>query len=215
MPHTKLLVLTTLAVLALSAPATAVAAGGEWLVNETPLASGATLALLPTALILAAGKLVIPGLGSIECIGEQLEVEEGKIIGPDGILAKKLGFNKCRVAESEVCSLENEKIQSVPLHGLALLDGPSSSNAYISILPETKTVFATIKFSGASCVLAGTQPITGGISFLVHEASKELLSHLVLAFSLPKALKIGSVEVELKGLDFDIALLQHEKWSFR
>jgi hypothetical protein len=36
----------------------------------------------------------------------------------------------------------------------------------------------------------------------------------VLAFSLPKALKVGSSEADLEKIDFDIALLAHENWSF-
>ncbi len=218
MSKAKLLGLAAFAAFAIMAPATAIAnTGGEWLVNGTRLANGATLRLLPTALVLAFGHLKITGVGSIECTGEQIEIEEGQIIGPDGILANKIGFKECAVTESEVCKLEGEKIQSVPIDGLASLDlqgFPASLNAYILLLPKTKAIFATIKFIGASCALLGTQPIQGSISLLVHGALHELLLHLVLTFSLPKALKVGSTEAELLGLDFDIALLQHEKWGF-
>jgi hypothetical protein len=207
MPKIKLLVLTAFAIFALSVPATALAKeGGEWLVNGTRLANGAILELLPTALVLAPGELKITGVGSIQCTAHEIQIEGGKITGPDGILAKKLTFNKCSLAESEVCSLENESISTVPIHGLASLDLPGSLNAYILLLPETKNVLTTFKFTGASCALLGTQAITGDFSLLIPGALHEVLLHLVSAFSLPKALKIGASEASLLGLEFDIAL---------
>jgi len=78
-----------------------------------------------------------------------------------------------------------------PTHVHPLLDLPGSLNAYILLLPKTKTTFATIKFLGASCALLGTQPITGEASLLVHGALHEVLLHLVLAITLKGALKVG------------------------
>ena len=218
MSKVKLLALAAFAVFMLSVPATALAKeGGQWLVNGTPLAAGAVLELLPTALVLSRGHLVIltnPNL-LLQCTGHLILLEGGKIIGPDGLLIKKVTFHQCEVKPiGAECKLENETIASNSIDGLASLDLPGSLNAYILLLPETKTTFATFKFEGEKCPLAGVLPLTGSISLLIHGALHETLLHLVLAFSLPKALKVGAVESHLLELDFDIALLQHENWSF-
>ncbi len=170
-----------------------------------------------TALVLSHGRLHLTGVGSMVCTGEQIGIEEGKIIGPDGLLAKKLTFQRCAFEETEVCRLANETIATVPLHGLASLDlqgEPASLNAYILLLPETKTTFATFKVEGESCALIGTQTIAGDISLLVPGALHEVLLHTALGFSLPKALLVGNNEASLEGLHFDIALLGHLAWGF-
>lgn len=218
MSKVKLLAFAAFAVFVLSAPATAFAKeGGEWLVNGTRLPNGSKALLLPTVLVLNPGRLRIPGIGSIICNGEQIGVEEGKIIGPDGLLVKKLTFKECILEESENCTLENKAIETVPIHGLASLDlqgTPASLNAYILLLPETKNIFATIKFNGATCALLGIQAIKGDASLLVPGALHEVLLHLAIGFSLPKALAVGSQEALLEGLHFHIALLEHLVWGF-
>lgn len=199
-------------------PTTAIASsGGQWLVNGKPLRAGESAELLPTALALrfqeAELKILTANLG-IKCESPTIDLEGGKITGPDGILVKKITFHACNVVGSEVCSLENELISTVPIHGLANLDLPGSLNAYILLLPETKTTFATIKFNGATCALSGVQPVTGDASLLIHGALHEVLLHLVLAITLKGALKVGSDEAHLIKVGFDIALNSHLTWSF-
>ncbi len=214
MPKLKLLVLAAFAVFVLSVPATAFAKeGGLWLVNGSGLAPGAVLLLLPTALVLSVGELKVVGAGSVICKGEQLLLEEGKIIGPDGILVKKITFHECEFVGGG-CSLKGSLIETEPVDGLASLDLPGSLNTYILLLPETKKTFTTLTLEGATCSIAGKNPVNGSVSLLVHGGLHEVLLHLVLAFSLKEALKVGGNEAELKGLDFDLALLGHENWSF-
>jgi hypothetical protein len=219
MPRVKLLLVASLAVFMFMPALATASTGGQWLVNGKALLAGETLALLPKALVLRPKEGVLKVLvagGSIEvgCEGEQVDLEEGKIIGPDGILVKKLTFHLCKILNSASCTLGSELLSTVPIHGLASLDLPGSLNAYILLLPETKNTLATIKFEGETCAILGTQSVTGNASLLIHGALHEVLSHLVLAFSLPKALKFGSSEADLEKIDFDLVLSQHENWSF-
>lgn len=189
--------------------------GGHWMVEGHELGVGETREFLPNGLVLNPGHFIIlvgPPNILFQCLGHFIGIEQGKIIGPDNLLIKSIVFKEC--ASPPPCPFEVGEIRTVPVHGLASLDLPGSLNAYILILPETKNVLATVKFIGTECALAGTQPITGDLSFLIHEASHEKLLHLILAFSLPKALHIGSVELDLLGFDFDLALASHELWSF-
>jgi hypothetical protein len=209
MPKAKLLVAACFALFALSVPATA---NAGWIVSGKALAAGESKPLATHALVLTTGELkVLTANFAIKCSGHEVGIEGGKIVGTDGILVKSISFKACK--GSNTCTnLENEEIKTVPIHGKAILDG--TLNAYISLLPETKTTFATIKFIDAECALLGTQLVTGGASILVHEAAHEKIVHLGLAFSLPKALRVGSDEADLRGLSFDIALESNEPWSF-
>jgi hypothetical protein len=209
MPKAKLLVAACFALFALSVPATA---NAGWVVNGKALAASESKPLATHALVLTTGELkVLTANFAIKCQGHEVGIEEGKIIGTNGILVKSITFEGCH--GEGVCTIESEKIKTVPIHGTAILDG--ALNAYISLLPETKTTFATVKFNNEECALFGPQPVTGSASILVHGAAHETLTHLGLAFTLPKALKVGSDEAHLRGLSFDIALGTDEPWSFK
>lgn len=206
----KLLVAACFALFALSIPATA---NAGLVVNKKALGAGESKPLAANALVLTTGQLqVLTANVVIKCTGEQVGVEGGKIVGTDGILVKSLTFNTCATTEPPTCSLASTQIKTVPIHGKVILDG--SLNAYVTVLPETKTTFTTIKFNGVECPLLGVQPATGTASILVHEAVHEKVVHLGLAFTLKGALKVGSNEAHLGGLSFDIELESKESWSF-
>lgn len=210
----RLIGVACFAVFALGACGSALASpGGHWMVEGHELGAGESREFLPNGLVLSPGHFVILTLNILfQCLGHFIGIEQGRIIGPDEILIKSIVFKEC--ASPPPCPIEVGEIRTVPVHGLASLDLPGSLNAYILILPETKTTLATVKFTGSECPLLGTQPITGDLSLLIHEAEHEKLLHLILAFSLPKALRIGSDELDLLGFDFDLALASHELWSF-
>ncbi len=219
MSRAKLLFAASIAVLAFSAMASATASAATgWDVNGTLLVG--TAALANTALVLAFGKLESAGV-EVQCQGHEIEISEGFIRHPDELLAKDLTFHKCKVlnpATSE-CKLSNETILTSALHGLAELDTKGSTlNTLILILPLPSKTFAVLTFEGEKCALAGNQPITANknpaIDLLIHEGGISLLLHLVLAFSLPESLRLGSSEAKLGGLDFDIKLANDQTWAF-
>jgi hypothetical protein len=211
MSRAKLLFTACFVVFALSALASATASAGEWMVEGKPLSGSEELAT--GALVLAEGELkVLPAVTTIKCRAHEIGITGGKIIAPDGVLATSISFKECE-GEGACTEIANGgAIKTLPVHGLALLDGPL--NTYISVLPETKTTFATIGFTSENCALFPSQPVTGSASLLAHEGFDERVIHRVLAFSLPKALKVGSSEADLRGAVADIELKSKKPWSF-
>jgi hypothetical protein len=200
-----------LAIFAAGAVISPTALAGEWMVEGKPLVGSEELA--ESAAVLTSGELVVlPAVTTIKCKGREVGITEGKILAPDGILAKAITFTECE-GEGACTGLLNEgHIKTVPVHGLALLEGPL--HTYISVLPQTKTVLTTIGFTNENCALFPSQPVTGSASLLVHEGFDERKIHVVLAFSLPKALKVGSSEADLRNVAVDLELKSKKAWSF-
>ncbi len=211
MPKVRLLVLTCLGTIIIGALASSSALAGEWMVEGKPLSG--TEELATSALVLAEGELkVLPAVTTIKCTAHEVGIAGGKIIAPDGILASSISFKQCE-GEGACAGIANSKeIKTLPIDGLASLDG--SLATYILVLPETKTTFATIGFTNELCALFPTQPVTGDASLLAHDGFDEQVRHRVLGFSLPKALKVGSSEADLRGLVGDIELKSKKSWSF-
>lgn len=216
MSKAKLLVVACFAVFAFSGMVASTASAGEWQIEGETFTTGETRALLPTALVLATGRLNVPSLNTeVVCKGEKLDLNNGKIIYPDGILVQSVVFHECSTENTGECSLGSTLISTVPIHGLVHLEG--ILHVLILLLPQTKTTFATIAFEGAKCALAGTQPVTekaGGFHLLIDHGQVFKLLHLVLPITLAGGLKVGLNEAELTGADWDIALNSHHLFRF-
>lgn len=186
-------------------------ASAAWMVGGTTLVESVAVG---NGLVLKEGEFTVPGVTSIICKGHEVTITNGRIIAPDKILASSLTFNQCKGSTAPCDLITGEKIASVPIHAVAKLDGILST--YITLLPETKTMLAAIEFTNPECPLAvgGGAPVTGTLSLLIHEGKDERLTHSVLLFTLPNALKVGSSNAEIKGALFDIALQSHKPWSF-
>ncbi|HEY2768622.1 MAG TPA: hypothetical protein VGI76_10205 [Solirubrobacteraceae bacterium] len=186
-------------------------ASADWMVGGTALVGSAPLS---NALVLKEGELVVTGVTTLKCTAHEITVTNGSIVAPDKILASSLTFNGCKGSNAPCDTIAGEKVSTVPIHGVAKLDG--TLNTYITVLPETKTVFATIAFTNAECplIIGGGVPVSGTFSLLAHEGFDERLGHSVLVFSLTNALKVGSTNAEIKGVTFDIKLTSNKLWSF-
>lgn len=206
----KLLVAACFAVFAVGAAASATASA-EWMVGGTNLVGSAALG---NAGVLKTGQLTVTGVTTVVCNGKEVVLHSGSIIAPDKILVSSVLFSECKGNNAPCDTITNGKIATVPIHGVAKLDGTLST--YITLLPETKTIFAQIAFSNPECPLlvGGGAPVTGRASLLVHEGKDERLAHSALLFTLPGDLKVGSNAAEITGALFDIALQSHKLWSF-
>lgn len=220
MSKAKLLIAASFAVFAFSAVAatTASAAEGDWDVNGTLLVG--TAALANTALVLSFGRLVASGV-EIQCKAHEIEIKNGFIRSPDEILAESLVFHSCKVINEGTtnCKLSEETISTQPIHGLAELDTKGNPlNTLILILPLPSKTFTVLNFTGETCALLGNQPVTAAknpaIDLLIHHGGVPLLLHLVLAFSLPESLRVGSSEAKLLEVDADIKLANNQTWAF-
>jgi hypothetical protein len=217
MSRAKLLVVACFAVFGLVALASGSASAAEgWDVNGT-LLSGTT-ALASTALVLQEGVLKIEAGETVEikCKAHELLINEGVLKSPDGLLAKDVTFHGCETVgpSAAQCTIP-DLILTVPVHGLASLEGPL--NTLIKVLPQTKVTFSTIKFdnaTGGACALLGVQPVTGGVDLLIHEGFDPATLHRVLAFSLTGGLKVGSSNAVLEGLEADLKLASGLRWNY-
>ncbi len=212
MSKARLLFVTCFVVFAASAlvSATASAAVSGWEVNGTLLAG--TAAIASKAPVLHSGRLVAAGV-ELECTGSTVDIVGGFIRHPDEVLANGLVFHGCEVTNEAAtnCKLKaTTLISTLPLFGLAELDGASSLNTLILASPLPSKTFAVIPFEGEKCALAGNQPVTQSkfpaVSLLIHEGGVSAVLHLVLAFSNAASLKLGNSEATLSGADADVQL---------
>jgi hypothetical protein len=209
MSKTKLVVVGCFAAFALSALASA-SASAAWDVNGTLLVG--TAALLNSTLVLAHGSLEVVGAGvTLECTAKEIGINGGEIVHPDEIRIKDLTFKSC-VANGANCSLAEANILTLPLHGLAELDG--KLGVYIKLLPLPSKTAAVLTYEGANCALKGVQPVTGTFDLLAPTGQDPSVLQLANIFSLPGSVKVGSSEGKLSGLHIDLRLASGLTWNF-
>lgn len=210
MSRVKLIVTAGLVVFTLGALMSATASAGEWDVGGTKLVGSA--AIKSPAKVLKTGDFKVPLFGvTIKCESSELGIEGGEIVAPDEARAKSLTFKECKVTEGP-CSLEEETIKTLALHGLAELDG--TLGTLVKVLPLPSKTFAALHFLGETCSLLGIQPVTGTADLLAPSGKDPAVLQLVNAFSLPGSLKVGSDEAELLGLSGDVQLASGKTWNF-
>jgi hypothetical protein len=215
MSKAKLIFAVCFAVFAIGAVASTTAMAGNWMVAGTNLPNGSKAQIASPVKVLAHGKLEVPlAKVVIECVATEGTVNDALLVGPDLAEAASIVFEQCTTNNTGECSVP-ETISTVPVSGLATLEGPL--NTLVTISPKTKNTFATIAFKGEKCALKNEtsgQPVTGSVHILIHEGFDEKVEHLILVFSLPAGLKVGGDEATLSGLDADVKLTSGSPWSF-
>jgi hypothetical protein len=179
---------------------------GQWDVNGTKLVGYAPLA--STATVLSHGELVAAGVGVI-CTGSTVGITFGELTQSE-VRAQDLTFSKCTATKP--CSLASETLLTLPLHGIAQLDG--TSNTLVTVLPLPSKTIAVIRFEGAECALLGAQPLTGTLDLLIDGGGEAAATHVVLGFSLKGALKLGSSEATFTAFTADLKLASEQTWKF-
>jgi len=213
MSRIKLVIAAFAAVLAVGAVAstTAFAATEGWMVNGTMLSGSKKL--MTTGKVTQAGLLKGSGV-EVECQGSEIGGVNPEIVAPNKGGASSVTFNGClTVRESaKTCTLNTKTVSTVPVLLTELtLDGTLAVKG--AIVPETKTTFASLTFTGAECALLGTQPVTGKVLILASLGQDEMTWQPVLLFSDAGSLKLGSGGAELHGAG-ELATENLEPWSF-
>jgi hypothetical protein len=210
MPRTKLVIMACFAMFALSALAAATAFAGEWDVNGKPLVG--TKEIASPIKVLAHGVFERSGVGpTFECLASEMAINGGELVAPDELRAKDLTFKECR-SDLPNCFLGVQNILTLPIHGLAELDG--TLNTLLKILPLPSKTFIILKWEGATCVFFGFEHITGTFDLLMDEGRDPKVLQQALAFSLKGSLREGEGEGTLTGLTGDIKLASGETWNF-
>lgn len=208
MPRTKLALATCLPLLALGALASAAsAATAGWMVNGSLLSGTKAVG---TASISSAWQLEVAGI-IVSCNGSTIDNVHPELVAPNQAKAISFQFTECAV-NSGSCFI-TKTLGIVPTITESTLDGALGIKE--TIKPQTKTLFATIKFEGAECLLAGTDPVTGKISVLdpSGQDEKTMQEFTSTTTAASGELRVGSSGASVKGTALT-KLASGEQWSF-
>lgn len=210
MSKAKSIIAICVGLLALTAFASSSASAASWKVNGALLSGSAALA--NTAAVDENGKLTFSEI-TVECNGSSLEGISPQITHPDSGSASSLVFSACKTVAGSSCTLVGTKISTVPI--TALVSTVGTLEVSVVFKPKTKTTFATIEFTGASCSIANeVQPVTGQATVKGPTGQDERTLQQIVANTTSGELKVGSSAAVLKGA----ALLQLASklgWSYR
>jgi hypothetical protein len=195
----KSICVTILGVLMLSAFASsaAVAAEAGWMVEGKNLAAGAAENFSEATTRVGSNYKLAGGGVEVEC--EAMKLVGGFITGPKKGGVKSLHLTGCKTSASK-CTFEPTTLSTVPVLAEATLDPPNALAAVAVLKPETGTVFATFKFEGESCALAGTKAITGTQALLAPTGTDEAKEHIFTFIELSAGeLKLGGPAAKVTG----------------
>jgi len=209
MSKVKTLVMTFIAVLALGAVAStsASAATPGWMVSGTTLSGSEALAT--TAAVDENAQLTASGV-TIECTGKNLNGLSPKIEAGSMGSVTSLIFTGCK-ALGTTCTIESTEIGTVPVLAEATLEG--SLGVKVVFSPQSGTIFATIKYLGASCALLGLKPVTGKASVSAPTGQDEQVLQQIVANTASGELQVGSASATLKGKAL-LKLATSSPWSY-
>ena len=152
--------LATFAIMAVPGPASAAQAG--WMTNGFMLSGSA--ALVTTAQVTEFAELDAAAT-PIECLGSTVRMVQPIIVAPSGGSASSITFTECS-SQVPNCEIGSPTISTPPVRLQEItLDGETKDTTF-TIAPQTKTIFATIKYVGELCPLQSVQPITGKVKAL-------------------------------------------------
>jgi hypothetical protein len=210
MCRVRRIVVVCVGVLALSvlASASALAATAGWMVNGTNLKGSAALAT--TAAVDEDGILVGAGF-HIQCSGKTANSIAPEIKSPNTGRASSLEYTECE--GEEPCKINSPTIKIFPVTEEATLEGVLATVA--TFKPATGTVFATIKFEGTECGLAGETPFKGQFKVLAPFGQDEGTLGQVnsITTEASKELLVGGSAAGAKGSVL-LQLAHGEPWSF-
>ena len=198
----------------LGAATPTVASAEGWRINGTELSGSAALAT--TAAI--TGYFTLSAIGvRIECTGGTLDAVNAKLKSPNTGFAESLAFQECRPQAGDGCSLEGSTIRTKPLTITARKPVEIGLGLEIELgfAPKTGTLITTLSFSGAECVMEGTQPVTGHIEAEGRTGHMErtLQEVYVNVEQSSNELHLGSGDAALNVI-FLLKLAAEKPWSF-
>lgn len=189
--------------------ASAWATTAGWMVNGSQLTG--TAALATTAAVDQKIELLAPEAGvTIICNNKTLNSASPTINGSNEMgSATSLELTEC--ANFGPCGISAGGILLTQVLIDLTLDGTLATKG--RFLPLSKN-FATIKFEGAECGIAGVQPVSGGITFLMPTGQDERTLQLItFTNEEPGSVKVGKDSAEFKG-SFLVRLASGLPFSF-
>jgi hypothetical protein len=211
MSRAKVIVVAFVAMLALSAvaSATASAATAGWMINGKTLTGTESAKLSTTAEVMESVIFRDATAGvTIQCTGVSINSVAPVIEAPDKASATSFTFTDCTATSP--CTVP-ASIITVPLSVLATLEGVLGIKT--TFTPKTGTTFTTIKFGGTGCALTGVKTVVGKTFLDSPTGQDEKAIQEDIALESTKGVFLASDEATVSGA----ALLSTEKgeaWSF-
>jgi len=199
----SIVVAAALAVLALTAPASAFA---DWFVAEEELSG--TAALATTAKV--DKENVFKGGGvTVSCSGNALNSAAPVISAPNEMTASGIAFTGCKA--STPCSLAKSEIKTESVVAELTSEGVVAASA--TFKPKTGSLFTKLKFEGSECAFEGEQSLSGRATALLPTGEEEEASQALSwdTVESAKELKIGSSSASLEGSSL-LRLASGKQW---
>lgn len=212
MPKAKIFITTLIAIISLSAIASASASAAGWMVNKAEL-TGST-ALATTAKTVENIKLVFAG-ATVECSGENVEGTSPQIEAPNKGSTTSVRFSDCK-ATGKNCALASsmkEKVASLPVSVEDTLGAGKTIAGKFT--PKIGTLFATIALEGVKCSFAEeVQPVKGTVKVEgpIGQEENTLQEAKADATEASGELKVGSTNASISGA-VDLKPANSEPWS--
>jgi hypothetical protein len=182
------------------------AASASWFIEGEELAEGKTAALATTAPIDEFPILRINPAGGaaeveVQCQGASLTAETPYISGPNGVNAKSLTFERCKVTKpTSGCELEAEgatkNLRKITTNQIkaTVAEGPSFPDDRLTFMPQTKNTLTTLPFvEGETCLGGiGPAPVKGSVTLNASSLQEELVTQTVVGLG---SLENNSLEV--------------------
>ncbi len=224
MPRIKLFLLSMLAILALGAVVSAVASAETDTCEEkeaptalcfeeggklVPFASGTVVNFTSEGEKGVESLLEVSGLVHIECttINNTGSFTQGTLLVNLLTGSVVITFENCEALEpNHACKVTVEKTE-------ALFDFPGPDDEKVTFTPDKAGgVFAIVTLSGAECLIAGKDEVTGEVTCTLTKALEDLVTHDILCTHENKGLIFAKKAATLELEDL-ITLVSKVPWS--
>jgi hypothetical protein len=176
-----------------------------WFVNGEELSGSAALA---TTAAVDKPFLLEGGGMNMECTGP-LTGASPELTGPAKLTASSITFSGCKTSNAN-CTVPTT-LATLPLVAEATEQTYPEDKALFT--PKTGTIFATIKFAGEKCAVAGTKPVTGRATIVLPAGQSERTLQEIRVDTPSEELRLGSSAATLKGTVL-LGTAGRAPWSF-
>ena len=203
MNRTRVILAALGAIAVLGGAAASSASAAQWFITGTPLAANKTAAVASTAAVDGATTFSSPAVSAKVSCGENLALFEPVLQSEGLYLLEEHVWTGCSVVGPAVCSLGSSQIGTKPLVGTVKTS--TGTQDRVTFKPKTGKLIAVLIFEGATCPLAGEQPINGSFTQKLPTGQTEAV---IQPFE-----GLGSVENSSLFLGPKLNSISPEKWQ--
>jgi len=145
----------------------------------------------------------------IEMTCTEVTVQKGLIIGTNSNSAKSITFKKCTVNKPAGCELEGGEIKTSEIESVL-----NNTSTEVEFKPKGTTTFATFKLKGAACgLLAGAYSVKGTTVGKIAKSAECLPEHALEIKEAPSKLTVAGEAVGLFEQNIGLSLENGWCWD--